>query len=114
VFDLVFAARVPFPVMVFSLAPIARVLAVLAFFAHPVAASDACIEDWSTAVPVVKEERLATVETITKLAKVRLTGDVVKVTLCKLNERYVYRLLMRHSNGKVAPVIVDAREPFGR
>jgi hypothetical protein len=112
--DLVFAAKVPFPVMVHSLASLARMLAVLAFFAHPAAASDACIEDWSTAVPIVKEERLATVETITKLAKVKLTGDIVKVTLCKLDERYVYRLLMRHSNGKVAPVIVDAREPFGR
>ena len=100
--------------MLHSLASLARVFAVLACFAHPAAASDACIEDWSTAVPVVKEEGLATVETITKLAKTRLSGDVVKVTLCKRNERYVYRLILRHSNGKVAPVIVDAREPFGR
>lgn len=73
-----------------------------------------CIEDWSTAVPVVKEEGLAPVDKVTSLAKSRLDGDIVKVTLCKVDERYVYRLLVRSSNGKMAPVIVDAKEPFGR
>jgi hypothetical protein len=78
------------------------------------AGAAACIEDWSTAVPVVKEEGLAAVETVTRLAKTRLAGEIVKVTLCKIDERYVYRVLVRSANGRMAPVIVDAKEPFGR
>ncbi|MBA4132083.1 MAG: hypothetical protein C0519_11730 [Hyphomicrobium sp.] len=77
-------------------------------------AAELCIEDWSTARPVVKEERLATVEAVTGLAQGRIKGDVVKVTLCQQGQRWVYRLLVRGPGGKHAPVYVDAKEPFAR
>jgi uncharacterized membrane protein YkoI len=82
--------------------------------AQPVRAAEHCIEDWSTALPVVKEERLATVEAVTDLAKGKVKGDLVKVTLCQQGQRWVYRLLMRGAGGKHAPVYVDAKEPFAR
>ncbi len=92
------------------------ILGLVAVFARnaAVGAADVCIEDWSTAAPVVKEEGLASVETVMERAKTKVSGDVVKVTLCKQGERYVYRLLVRKASGKHSPMIVDAKEPFGR
>ena len=80
--------------------------------ALPVRAAEHCIDDWSTAAPVVREERLATVEAVTGLAKGKVNGDVVKVTLCQQGQRWVYRLLVRGPAGKHAPVYVDAKDPF--
>jgi uncharacterized membrane protein YkoI len=100
--------------MITPLAVLILVLLVPSPAGQLLADATVCIDDWSTAVPVVREEGLAPVETVTQLAKTRLDGDIVKVTLCKVDERYVYRLLVRSSNGKMAPVIVDAKEPFGR
>jgi len=77
-------------------------------------ADEVCIEDWSTAVPVVKSEGLASVEAVTALARKRLKGDVVKVTLCMQGQTYVYRLLMRGRDGRHTRVIVDAKRPFSR
>ena len=81
---------------------------------HSAQADEVCIEDWSTAVPVVKSEGLASVEAVTALARQRLKGDVVKVTLCMQGETYVYRLLLRGADGRHTRVIVDARRPFSR
>lgn len=78
----------------------------------PAQANMACIEDWSTAVPVVREEGLASVETLTRRAKTKIAGDIVKVNLCKQGERYVYRLIVRTRKGKLQTHIVDAKEPF--
>jgi uncharacterized membrane protein YkoI len=91
-------------------------LVILLLPASPQSARTAelCIDDWSTAVPVVKEEGLATVAAVAKLARDRFKGDIVKVTLCQRDGRYVYRILMRGSDGRLEPVIVDAKEPFAR
>lgn len=112
-------ASVPFlsvhdPAMISTLVVLLVALAAPTPVGHTLVDSAMCIEDWSTAVPVVREEGLAPVDVVTRLAKTRLEGEVVKVTLCKAGERYVYRLLMRLPNGRMAPVIVDAKEPFGR
>lgn len=81
---------------------------------QPARAGEACIDDWSTAAPVVKSEGLASVETVMKLARKRLKGDVIKVTLCMRGQQYVYRLLVRGPDGRHSPVIVDAKQPFSR
>ena len=82
--------------------------------AAPALADDGCIDDWSTAAPVVKEEGLANVETVTELARSKVKGDVVKVTLCREDGRYVYRLVLRTATGKHKSLTVDAKEPFAR
>jgi hypothetical protein len=86
----------------------------LAAAAQPVRAAELCLEDWSTAVPVVQEERLASVQSVMKLARSKVKGDVVKVTLCQQQLRWVYRLLVRRPDGKHFALIVDAKEPFAR
>jgi uncharacterized membrane protein YkoI len=96
----------PFPYLVFSLA--------LAVPVDSAGANEVCIEDWSTAVPVVKSEGLASVEAVTVLARKRLKGSVVKVTLCMQGQTYVYRLLMRGRDGRHTRIIVDAKRPFSR
>ena len=89
-------------------------LAMLAGRPAPSRADDTCIEDWSKAAPIVKAEGLATVETVTRLAASRLSGDVVKVTLCRDGGRYVYRLVVRTGGGRHSSLTVDAIEPFSR
>jgi uncharacterized membrane protein YkoI len=92
----------------------ALVILLLPVSAQSARTAELCIDDWSTAVPVVKEEGLATVTAVAKLARDRFKGDIVKVTLCQRDGRYVYRILMRGANGRLVPVIVDAKEPFAR
>lgn len=89
-------------------------LAIPAGTAAPIRADDACIEDWSKAAPIVRAEGLATVETVTKLAAARVAGDVVKVTLCRDGDRYVYQLVVRAGSGRHSSLTVDAIEPFSR
>jgi uncharacterized membrane protein YkoI len=86
----------------------------LAVPVHAAEADEFCIEDWSTAAPVVKSEGLASVEAVTALARKRLEGDLVKVTLCMQGQTYVYRLLIRGGDGRHSRVIVDAKRPFSR
>jgi hypothetical protein len=89
-------------------------LAMLAGGPAPSRADDACIEDWSKAALIVKAQGLATVETVTKLAAARIAGDVVKVTLCRDGDRYVYRLVVRSASGRHSSLPVDAIAPFSR
>lgn len=89
-------------------------LLALALPVHSAGADEVCIEDWSTAVPVVKSEGLASVEAVTALARKRLKGDVIKVTLCMQGQTYVYRLLLRRQDGRHTRAIVDAKRPFSR
>ncbi len=77
-------------------------------------AEEFCIEDWSTAAPVVKLEGLASVQEVTAMARKRLKGQVIKVTLCMLGRNYVYRLLLRGRDGRHSRIIVDAKRPFSR
>jgi uncharacterized membrane protein YkoI len=81
---------------------------------HSARSEEFCIEDWSTAAPVVKSEGLASVQEVTALAQKRLKGNVVKVTLCMQGRNYVYRLLLRGRDGRHSRVIVDAERPFSR
>ena len=76
------------------------------------APADGCYTDWSTAVPVVQREALTAVREIHNQARQRKVGDVVRVTLCTEQGRFVYRLLVREPKGQIVPMTVDARRPF--
>jgi uncharacterized membrane protein YkoI len=73
-----------------------------------------CYADWSVAAPIVRKEGLATVEALSRLAQARISGDIVKTTLCKENGGFVYRLVIRSPKGRLFNRTVDARAPFGR
>jgi hypothetical protein len=76
------------------------------------ASAGACYADWSEAAPIVLKEKLTTVEALAVLAKARIPGAIVKTTLCEESAGFVYRLLIRDSNGRLSNRTVDARAPF--
>ncbi len=58
-----------------------------------------CYADWSVAAPIVRKEGLATVETLARRAQARISGDIVKTTLCEEKGGFVYRLADPRSQG---------------
>jgi hypothetical protein len=89
------------------------VLAAIVFFSAPARAGD-CYTDWSDAAPIVKKEGLATIEALAETARGKLSGDIVKTTLCEEESGFVYRLLIREPAGRLVNRTVDARVPFPR
>jgi uncharacterized membrane protein YkoI len=89
------------------------VLAAIVFFSAP-ARADGCYADWSDAAPIVKKEGLTTIETLAETARGKLSGDIVKTTLCEEEGGFVYRLLIREPAGRLVNRTVDARIPFPR
>ena len=60
------------------------------------------------------QNKLITVEALSRLAAAELPGAIVKTTLCEEKGSFVYRLLVRDPQGKLTAHTVDARAPFGR
>lgn len=73
-----------------------------------------CYADWSVAAPIVKQEGLVSVETLTKRAKTKISGEIVRTTLCEEHGEFVYRLVVKEPSGRLASRTVNARAPFGR
>ena len=73
-----------------------------------------CYSDWSIAAPIVRKQGLATVETLARRAQTKISGDIVKTTLCEEKGGFVYRILIRDHTGRLSSKTVDARAPFGR
>ena len=91
------------------------VIILLAATLVPLAAfgqSEPCFADWSAAGAVVKSEGLVTVDQLTKLARAKLGGEVVRTTLCESKGGYVYKLVIRDASGQINTVTVDAKKPF--
>lgn len=76
-------------------------------------AESRCIADWSQAAPIVRSEKLLTVEQLTRAARGKIKGDIVKTTLCQDDGTWVYRLILR-VKGNLEIKTVDARNPFPR
>jgi uncharacterized membrane protein YkoI len=88
-------------------------LTVLLSTRSPVA-EETCFPDWSLAAPIVKQRGLVTVEQLSKLARHELSAEIVKATLCEEKGGFVFRLVVRGTNGQLKSVTVDAKAPFGR
>jgi uncharacterized membrane protein YkoI len=83
-------------------------------FATAPAQAGGCYPDWSDAAPIVKKEGLTTIEALAATARGKLSGDIVKTTLCEEGGGFVYRLLIREPAGRLVNRTVDARAPFPR
>ncbi len=88
--------------------------AVLLTAVFETAAVAGCYDNWSVAAPIVRKEGLATVETLARRAQAKISGDIVKTTLCEENGGFVYRILIRDAGGRLTNKTVDARSPFAR
>jgi uncharacterized membrane protein YkoI len=93
---------------------LAVVLLLVGSFHVSRAVAAGCYSDWSIAAPIVRKERLTTVETLARRAQAIISGEIVKTTLCREKGSFVYRLLIRDPKGHLKNRTVDARAPFGR
>jgi hypothetical protein len=71
-----------------------------------------CFADWSDAAPLVAAHNLTPAKGLHDLARRHVPGDLVRVTLCREETRFVYRLLVRQAGGHLSHVTVDAQHPF--
>lgn len=82
--------------------------------AVPSVAEDRCYADWSVAATIVRRESLMTVEELTDRAGPKVSGTILKTTLCRRDGMFVYRLVVRDKHGRLKHMTVDARRPLGR
>ncbi len=87
-------------------------LLVLAFWAGagpvaPARASD-CYSDWGMAAEIVRANKLKTVEQLSRSAEKDFHGSIVRSTLCKDGDDYIYQLVVREASGKLRAVVIDA------
>lgn len=76
--------------------------------AGSVAAEERCYGDWSDAAPVVVSERLRSARDVHDLARDRHDSDVVRIVLCRVADDYVYRVVLRRSDGRIGKLTVSA------
>jgi uncharacterized membrane protein YkoI len=71
-----------------------------------------CWPDWSEAAVIVRRETLMPVERVNKLARDKHPGaEIIKVTLCEEDGKFMYRVVLRERQGHLQSVILDARLP---
>lgn len=77
--------------------------------AKPSIAASGCVADWSTAAQIVEKERLLTVEQVSAANAGAIPGKIVKTTLCREKDGFVYRLVVRNPAGQLQIIVVDAQ-----
>ena len=60
----------------------------------------------------MRKEGLAPIEKVGRLARDRASVEIITSTLCRAEDRYVYRLMVRGEHGALRTLVVDARRPF--
>lgn len=94
---------------------IAAPLSLLTALVVPVSAGPTCTTDWSIAAPIVYQEKLVTVEALSRLAADKISGSIiVRTALCQENGTFSYRIVMRDVRGRLSSHTVDARAPFAK
>ena len=73
------------------------------------AVAEECLTDWGAAGAIVRAQKLMTVTELSKSAGSQVAGEIVKTTLCKDGDDYVYKLVVRDAKGQLKTVVVDAR-----
>jgi hypothetical protein len=69
-----------------------------------------CWTDWSEAALIVRRETLVPIERVSKLASAKHPGaEIIKVTLCEEQGKFVYRVLLRERQGQLRSELLDAR-----
>ena len=87
-------------------------LALAASVPSPAVADSSCFLEWSDAAPVVEREQLTPARGIHDLTRQFVLGDLMRITLCREADVYVYRLIVRDREGRLSKFTVDARRPF--
>ena len=80
--------------------------------AHPALAADGCTDNWSTIAGTVAANNLTSAKDLQRLAKAKMAGKLVKVSLCQAYGSFQYQLVFLDVSGQLATLTVDARNPF--
>lgn len=75
------------------------------------ARANECLSDWGAAGEIVRREKLLTVQQLTQDEGTLLPGQIVKATLCKDGDDYVYKVVVRTAGGALKTIVVEARPP---
>lgn len=71
--------------------------------------NDHCFADWSAAAAIVTREKLIRVEALGRQFRRQKLGDIVKTELCRKDDKFIYRLVVRAPNGSFRSTIYDTR-----
>jgi len=75
---------------------------------RPADAASQCYGEWSEAAPIVAREKLRSAIDVQDMARGELGGDVVRILLCKADQGFVYRLVLRRLDGHIGTLTVSA------
>lgn len=68
-----------------------------------------CLSDWGMAGQIVRRENLITVEEVSRSLAADGIGELVKTTLCRSDDGYFYRLVIRSPTGQLRTTVMTAR-----
>jgi hypothetical protein len=91
--------------------PVYCVLALASVGAGAPAFAEECLTDWGIAGEIVRRQKLLTVQQLSQSNAAGLPGQIVKTTLCKDGDDYVYKVVVRQASGQLKTIVVDARSP---
>jgi len=74
-------------------------------------APEHCIGDWAKAATIVQQRKMVDVAKLSKLARTKFGGRIMSARLCKGDDAYFYRLVIRRNDGRMQRVKVDALNP---
>lgn len=103
-----FNARKPAPVIAATFAVFAALSGAATGWVGRAHADDQCYHDWSDAAPVVAREQLRTARDVSEDAREQSGSDVVRIMLCRENDAYIYRLVVRRPDGRISNLKVGA------
>jgi hypothetical protein len=73
----------------------------------PASAVD-CLTDWGMAGQIVRRKNLITVEEVSRSLAADGVGELVKTTLCRSDDGYFYRLVIRSPTGQLKTTVMNA------
>jgi hypothetical protein len=76
------------------------------------ARAEECLPDWGEAGQIVRNQKLLTVQQLIESSAGVLQGQIMKTTLCKDGDDYIYKVVVRRSDGQLRTVVVDAKTPL--
>lgn len=71
--------------------------------------ADECLTDWGMAGQIVRRQNLITVEEVSRSLASGGIGELVKTTLCRSDNGYFYRLVIRSPTGRLKTTVINAR-----
>lgn len=68
-----------------------------------------CLTDWGMAGQIVRRQNLITVEQVSRSLAADGIGVLVKTTLCRSEDGYFYRLVIRGPTGELKTTVMNAK-----